>query len=793
MAKIVRKKAIPLIALRGLVVFPYMHLSFDVARPKSVAAVEEAMKTDRMIFLVAQKNEFLEEVTEADLYSMGTVAKIKQKMDLGDGSVRIHIEGISRAYIGSFYASGKFFEATSRSAKTIDDIDPVEYEAVVRTIKAAMGRYRMVLSQGPLQADMFYSLLSEEECENVIDTVGGSFLMRVKDKQELLETLSLSERMHLLVELLSTEFQVMEAEASIMEKVSAQMEENNRDYFLREQAKAIREELGEGEDYDKYSEKIAKATLSPEAREAALDEVRKLEKAQPLSPESAVSKAYLDLILSMPWEKYSEEIYDLPLAQQILDDNHYGLEKVKERIIEQLALSKLTGNTLGTVLCLVGPPGVGKTSIVKSLSDACGRNFVRISLGGIRDEAEIRGHRKTYVGAMAGRIVNAIKQAGTMNPLILLDEIDKVGSDGRGDPSAALLEVLDTEQNHAFRDNYLEVPLDLSKVMFVTTANTLDTVPRPLLDRMEVIELSSYTHEEKEKIALEHLIPREYSNLGLKKIAFKIKDDVISEIIDGYTAEAGVRNLEREIKKLFRKGATEIVSGKKSVTITKASLSKYLGTRKYIDADLPKEPTVGVVTGLAWTSIGGDTLEIEVSVMEGSGKIELTGSLGDVMKESAKIAVSFVRSLSSELNIPADFYKKCDIHIHVPEGATPKDGPSAGIALASALASALTGRAVRRDIAMTGELSLRGRVLAIGGLKEKSLAAYCKGIKTVIIPQDNMKDYDELAQCVKENVRFIPVSSCEKVLEIMLQGEPHAQRTQAPVIKGERRAKHEYS
>lgn len=795
MARIIRKKPIPLIAVRGLVVFPYMHLSFDVARPKSIAAVEKAMEDDRIIFLVSQRSEFMDEVTEADLYTMGTVAKIKQKMDLGDGGVRIHIEGISRAFITKFSGSGRYFEAVPAPAKTDANVDPIEYEAVSRAIKTMLGKFQLFGGQGitGMPSDVFYAMISEGSPENVIDTVAGSFLMRVEDKQEILETLNLENRMNRLVTILGDELQIIDAENSIMEKVNSQMEQNNRDYFLREQAKAIREELGEGEDYDKYMAKIEQSNLEGEALQAALEEVHKLEKAAPLSPESAVSKAYLDLLLAMPWGKYSEEILDLDFARELLDSEHYGMEKVKELMIEQLAVSKLSEHRLGTILCLVGPPGVGKTSIAHSLADCCGRKFVRMSLGGVRDEAEIRGHRKTYVGAMAGRLVNAIKQAQTMNPLILLDEIDKIGSDGRGDPSAALLEVLDSEQNCSFRDNYLEVPLDLSKVMFVTTANTLDTIPRPLLDRMEVIELSSYTREEKIEIAKKYLIPKQIARNGLKKSNFKISSDALGQIIDGYTAEAGVRNLERTIGQLCRKAAVEIVGGKKTVTVSPASLQRFLGARKYLDTQIEKSPTVGAVTGLAWTSIGGDTLEIEVGIMEGSGKIELTGSLGDVMKESARIAVSYVRSISSELKIPADFYKKCDIHVHVPEGATPKDGPSAGIALATALASALTGRAVRRDLAMTGELSLRGKVLAIGGLKEKSLAAYRQGIKTVIIPKDNMKDYDELAPSVKENVRFIPVSDCRKVLETALEAVSEVQCKESSIIKNERRPKHEYS
>lgn len=794
MARIIRKKPIPLIAVRGLVVFPYMNLSFDVARPKSVAAVEKALEGDRTIFLVAQKNDFLEEVTEADLYKVGTIARIRQKIDLGDGGVRIHIEGLSRAKMSDFYGSGAYLEAAAVPIKSIPDLDDISFEAASRRLKTLLADFKMFgsISGENMPPEVFYSIISNTNPEILMDTVAGSFLIRVEDKQELLEILSLSARMERLLELVGIELKVMEVEASIMEKVNEQMEQNNRDYFLREQAKAIREELGESEESDIYLEKIEKAGLSGLALQAAKDEVARLEKTAPFSPESAVSKGYLDLLLELPWNKYSEEITDIDFARSILERDHYGLEKVKERILEQLAVAKLSKNSQGTILCLVGPPGVGKTSIARSLAEACGRSFARMSLGGVRDEAEIRGHRKTYVGAMPGRLVNALKQAKTMNPLILLDEIDKVGFDGRGDPAAALLEVLDSEQNSSFRDNYLEIPIDLSRVLFVTTANTLDTVPRPLLDRMEVIEISSYTREEKLEIAVRHLVPKQMKLHGLKKSSFKIKEDALKEIIAGYTAEAGVRGLEREIKRLCRKAAMEIVGGRKSVTISPASLVKYLGPKKYIEPKDEKLSTVGAATGLAWTSIGGDTLEIEVNVMEGTGKIELTGSLGDVMKESARTAVSFIRSISPELKIPSDFYKKCDIHVHVPEGATPKDGPSAGITIATALASALTGKPVRRDIAMTGEITLRGRVLAIGGLKEKTLAALSRGIKTVIIPKDNMKDYDELAPSVKENVRFIPVTDCRSVLGVALESFAEIKQ-QTPAVTAERRAKHEYS
>lgn len=796
MARTARRKTIPLIAVRGLVVFPYMDLSFDVARPKSVAAVEQALSGDRTIFLVSQCDENDEEVTEKSLYKMGTVARIKQKIDLSDGGVRIHIEGISRAKMVEFFGSGQYLEATADMCRSEDDVNEIEFEAAVRRLKVLVGGFRAFANPGEagLPPANFFNSIFQAAPEIMTDTLASSILFRVEDKQELLEILSITERIYRLIELISTELKVLEAEAVILDRVNEQMEQNNRDYFLREQMRAIREELGEGEDFDKYFDRINKADLPENVKETALEETARLERMPPTSPESTVSRAYLDLILELPWKTCTEENVDLECAREILDRDHFGLEKVKERILEQLAVAKLTGKVQGSILCLVGPPGVGKTSIAKSLAEASGRNFARMSLGGVRDEAEIRGHRRTYVGAMPGRLVNALKQAKSMNPLILLDEIDKIGSDGRGDPSSALLEVLDSEQNTSFRDNYLEIPLDLSRVLFVTTANSLDSVPRPLLDRMEVIELSSYTSEEKLEIAGQYLLPKQMERHGLKKSMLRVRDGVLEAIIRGYTSEAGVRNLEREIKKLCRKAAVEIAYGKKTVTVSEGMLQKYLGVRKYMDSTLKDDGIAGVATGLAWTSVGGDTLEIEVNVMDGTGKLELTGSLGDVMKESAKAALSFIRSISNELKIGSDFYKKKDIHIHVPEGATPKDGPSAGITIATAVASALTGRPVRRDIAMTGEVTLRGRVLAIGGLKEKSLAAYRMGIKTVIIPEENRKDFDELAPSVKENITFIPVKDCREVLNTALTPIAEIETVAAVAKPPKRRTAHrEYS
>ncbi len=791
-----RKKTIPLIAARGLVVFPYMNLSFDVARPMSVKAVEQALNGDRTIFLVSQIDEFKDEITRENLYSMGTVAKIKQKIDLGDGGIRIHIDGVCRAELGELYSREDYCEASAMPRRSIYDINETELEAAVRRLKILTDGFRAFgsFNEANFPPESFFASIFGSEPEIMIDTLASTLLMRVEDKQEILEILSVNDRMYRLIELIASELKVMEAEAEILDRVNEQMEQNNRDYFLREQAKAIRDELGEGDDADRYFDKIAAADLPDNVREIALNEAERLGKMQTVSPEGAVARDYLDLLLELPWKVRTEETTDLSLAREILNRDHFGLDKVKERILEQLAVAKLTGSVQGSILCLVGPPGVGKTSIAKSLAEATGRSFARMSLGGIRDEAEIRGHRRTYVGAMPGRLVNAIKQAKSMNPLILLDEIDKVGSDGRGDPYAALLEVLDGEQNCSFRDNYLEIPLDLSSVLFVTTANTLDTVPRPLLDRMEVIELSSYTVQEKTEIANRYLVPKQLKLHGLKKGSLKIKEGTIEAIINGYTSEAGVRGLEREIRTVCRKAATEIAEGRKSVSVNENTLHKYLGTRKFLDPKPRSEELIGVATGLAWTEVGGDTLDIEVNVMDGSGKLELTGSLGDVMKESAKAALSFIRSISAELKLGGDFYKTKDIHIHVPEGATPKDGPSAGITIAAALASALTGRPVRADVAMTGEITLRGRVLPIGGLREKSLAAYRLGIKNIIIPDENKKDLDDLAEPVKEEVTFFPVKDCREVLKIALLPLAEVKLSHPIAIPSERRnQRHEYS
>ncbi len=796
MAKIAKKKHMPLIAVRGLVVFPYMNLSFDVARPKSIAAVEQAEEGDRLIFLVSQRDEITEEVSENDLYTVGTVAKIRQKIDMGDAGIRIHIEGICRARMEGFINEEAFLSATAVTEPSLDDLTPIMYEAGVRRLKILVDGFRLMSEHenSNVPPEAFFNLVFQMEPDAMLDSLAGSVLIRIEDKQEILELTSLSERMQRLIELISTELKILETEAVILGKVNEQMEQNNRDYFLREQVRAIREELGESDesDADDYMQKVKDAHLPDYVEEAAMAEIRRMDKSSPSSPENSVSRSYLDLLLELPWNTVTEEETDLEKARQILERDHYGLEKVKERIIEQLAVLKLTGRVQGTILCLVGPPGVGKTSIAHSIAEATGRKFARMSLGGVRDEAEIRGHRRTYVSAMPGRLVNAIKQAGSMNPLILLDEIDKISNDGRGDPASALLEALDGEQNSTFRDNYLEIPMDLSKVLFVTTANSLDPVPRPLLDRMEIIELSSYTREEKHKIAVQHLIPKQTALHGLKKSSFRIKDDALDLIISGYTCEAGVRGLERELKALCRKAAAEIVKGKKSVSITKNSLTKYLGVQKFTDMTKRDIPVVGVATGLAWTSVGGDTLEIEVNVMDGTGKLELTGSLGDVMKESARAALSFVRSIAGELKLNGDFYKTKDIHVHVPEGATPKDGPSAGITIATAIASALSGAPVRNDIAMTGEVTLRGRVLAIGGLKEKSLAAYRLGIRTIIIPEANKKDLEELAPVVRQNVEFIPVKDCRQVLKTALVPVTKLE-SPPPMISERRPAIHEYS
>lgn len=764
-------KRLPLIPLRGLVVFPYMVLHFDVGRPKSIKALEKAMVEDQLVFLTLQMDQQIEEPDFEDLGKIGTIAKVKQIVKSEEHVVRVLVEGISRASLEHIeetegYMAADIHEFLPSGAR----MDEVEYQALVRNL-ARVFEQNFELS-GKFQPETVASILAIRDPGQMVDVMAANIMLQPEDKQAVLESVDVQERMECLLVILNKELEIAQLDSKIRSKVKEQIEKNQKEYYLREQLKVIEEELGDGNqpEIKEYEAKISALELTQQAREKLTQEVQRLKKMPAMTPESGVIKNYLDLVLALPWQEKTEENLDLAQAQTVLEADHYGLEEVKERILEHLAVKALSGKGKGSILCLVGPPGVGKTSIAKSIARAVGRKYVRVSLGGVRDEAEIRGHRKTYIGAMPGRIISAVKQAGTKNPLILLDEIDKMSNDFRGDPAAAMLEVLDAEQNYQFKDHYVELPFDLSDVMFLMTANTLETVPRPLLDRMEVIELTSYTEAEKLQIALRYLLPKSMEACGMKKSELKIEASAVAEIIEYYTREAGVRELERTIQSLCRKSAKMLLEGKqKSVKVSGRNLEKLLGKHKYEREVQEADGVAGVACGLAWTAVGGDTLSIEANVMDGSGKVELTGQLGDVMKESALAAISYIRSRAEELQIDSAFYKTKDIHIHVPEGATPKDGPSAGITIASALISALQNRPLKSGVAMTGEVTIRGRVLPIGGLKEKSMAAYQAGKKMVVIPKGNMKDLPELPEVVKQNVKFIPVETMDDVVAGVFQ------------------------
>ncbi len=766
------KETLPLIPVRGLVVFPQMVLHFDVARPKSITALENAMASNQLVFLSTQKDVTIEVPDKDDIYEIGVVAKIKQLLKLPGDSVRVLVEGLYRAKIKNIVFDEPYFLADVVEKKTkTASLSSEEFDAMERRIRELLEDY---LDLSPkIAPETIMSIIDSGEPVSLADSLSANLLIKTSDKQIILETLDVKDRLIELIKILEREIKVLEIEDTILNRVHSQMDKNNREYFLREQVKAIREELGESEDShlecEEYRRKVALLNLGEQALEKVEKELKHLEKMPSSSSEATVIRSWLDLLVSLPWNKKTEESFDISRAREILSREHFGLEKVKERIIEYLAVRSISKEMKGSILCLVGPPGVGKTSIVRSIAEAVGRKYVRMSLGGIRDEAEIRGHRRTYIGSMPGRIISAINTAGSKNALILLDEIDKMKSDAHGDPASAMLEVLDSEQNFAFRDHYLELPFDLSEIMFVTTANSYEDIPAPLLDRMELIELSGYTEDEKREIAQNYLIKKQLKKHGLKPSNLKISPDAIDSVISNYTREAGVRNLEREIATICRKGATVIVEGeKKSVSVTALNLSKFLGAKKFEYEHNQSIPQTGVVTGLAWTSVGGDTLSVEVNIMDGSGKLELTGNLGDVMKESCKTAFSYVRSRADKFSIESDFYKKYDIHIHVPEGATPKDGPSAGVTIATALVSALSKRAVRPDTAMTGEITLRGRVLKIGGLKEKVLAAHRIGIKTVFIPLENKQDILELPLKIQSSINFVCVSSCDEIINSIL-------------------------
>ena len=762
---------LPAISLRGLVIFPSMVLHFDVGRERSVAALKAAAAGDGKIFLVAQKDAGDTEPTAENIYNIGVVAEIRQLLTTPDGSTRVLVEGLFRAKTIRPVPCRDYLKYEVKQLRTRGAaISPNTETAAKRALKETFDLYASISPKMP--RDLYESIMSEEDCSRLFDKVVFNIMLSVEDKQKLLETNGTLQRIRMLIAMLHDEIEVIQAEIEIGEQVREQVDKNQREYYLREQLKAISRQLGDSdspaEEFDEYVDKITALGLPKDSEEKLIGEAERLSKLSGSSQEAAVLRTYLDTVLSVPFNKKTKDKTDINAAAKQLDKDHYGLEKVKERILETLAVRTLAPDVKGQIICLYGPPGVGKTSIGKSIAKALGRKYARISLGGVRDEAEIRGHRKTYVGAMPGRIIEALRQAKTINPVILLDEIDKMGSDYKGDPSSAMLEVLDAEQNIAFVDHYIEVPVDLSDVLFITTANSLDTIPAPLLDRMEIIELSSYTREEKFNIAKKHLVPKQLKKHGESAKTLRITDGALYDIIDCYTREAGVRKLERKIADVCRKAAKSLVSGEQKVVVSENNLKDFLGVKKYQPEKLAARDEVGLVNGLAWTSVGGTMLPLEVLVLDGTGKTEFTGSLGDVMKESAKIAVSLTRSLADKYGIDKEFYKNKDIHVNAPEGAVPKDGPSAGVTLTTALVSALSGTPVRRDVAMTGEITLRGKVLPIGGLKEKTMAAYRAGITTVCIPKDNVPDIEEIDEKVKENIKFVPAEDISTVLDTAL-------------------------
>ena len=763
---------LPVIPLRGLVAFPGTPINFELQREISINAANAALDGDMYVLLVSQKDIAVDEPTAADLYKTGCISKIRHTLKTPEGTVRVIAEGVCRGIVTSLFESGGYFTAEVMSKMMTSDHTPsdVRAEALMREATSALSTILNYLPS--VSSDMTAAARSVKNPGQMADFIAAGALVRYQDKQEVLECIDPMKRLELVTVLLENETKLLKTEMQIHKKVKEQMDENQRDYYLREQMKVIQSELGidSSDDVAEYYEKIESAVMPEEVKKKLLKEVSRLAKTPFGSPEATVSRNYLDVCLDIPWGKTTSDRLNIAAAKKILDADHAGLTDIKDRIIEYLAVKKLNPELKNQILCFVGPPGVGKTSLGISIARAMKRKYVRISLGGVRDESDIRGHRKTYIGSMPGRIINAIIDAGVMNPLIQLDEVDKLGSDIHGDPSSALLEVLDSEQNKAFRDHFVEIPVDLSDCIFIATANTLETVPAPLIDRMEIIELHTYTPTEKMDIAKRFLVPKQLKRHGLTGRTCRIKDDAISELIDGYTRESGVRNLEREISSICRKAARRIASEEaKTVTVDREEVGRMLGGRRFVDDDMYKTDPVGVVNGLAYTEVGGDVLKIETAVMEGTGKLELTGTLGDVMKESAKIAVSYIRAHSGELCVDANFYKTRDIHIHVPEGAVPKDGPSAGVTIVSSLVSTLTGRRVRCDTAMTGEITLTGRVLPIGGLREKATAAYNAGIKRIIIPKQNVKDLEKLDPEVRGGVTFIPCVKIDEVLESVLR------------------------
>ncbi|MFF3101626.1 endopeptidase La [Viridibacillus arvi] len=772
MTEVKRTKDIPLLPLRGLLVYPTMVLHIDVGRERSVAALEHAMLEDNLIFLVTQKEMSIENPTPDDLYTVGTVAYVKQMLKLPNGTIRVLVEGLNRAKVVD-YRDGEEFAVVEienfEDSKTVD----AETEALMRTLLTYFEKYSKASSK--VTTETYDTVADIEEPGRFADMVASYLPLKITGKQEILKIIDVKKRLEILIQRLHDEQEVLNLEKKISSKVKRAMEKAQKEFYLREQMKAIQTELGDREgktgEVSELKKKIQESGMPEAILKVAYKELDRYEKLPAAAAESGVIRSYIDWLVALPWKEKTEDRHDIKMAEKVLNRDHEGLDKVKERILEYLSVRQLKQSLRGPILCLAGPPGVGKTSLAKSIAEALNRKFVRISLGGVRDESEIRGHRRTYVGAMPGRIIQGMKKAGTVNPVFLLDEIDKMSNDFRGDPSAAMLEVLDPEQNNSFSDHYIEETYDLSNVLFVATANDLSTIPGPLLDRMEIITIAGYTEQEKHEISKKHLIPKQLKEHGLSKAQLQIRDDAIIDLIRYYTREAGVRGLERQIATLCRKAAMQIVAGdKKRVVMAAKNLEDILGKHRFHYGQAETENQIGVATGLAYTTVGGDTLQIEVSLTPGKGKLQLTGKLGDVMKESAQTALSYVRSKSEDLNIDPEFFDKHDIHIHVPEGAVPKDGPSAGITMVTAITSAITKRPIRREVGMTGEVTLRGRVLPIGGLKEKTLGAHRAGLTTIILPKDNERDIDDIPDSVREQLSFKIVSNADEVLEIALDG-----------------------
>lgn len=769
MSEVKETKSMPMIPLRGLAIFPYMVLHFDIGREKSISALEKAMMLNQMVFLSSQKEADTDLPTSDDFYTVGTIARIKQMLKLPGDSIRVLVEGVGRGKINKIQFEVPYFQCE------IEEIEEITYEeiptdlvALMRTVTDSFEDYLDVNTK--VLPELISSVIGIEQPTRLADIIISHVDVKIEKKQEILEAFDPKKRLELVNEILNTEIEILKIENQINSKVKSQINKNQREYYLREQMRAIQEELGQEQDIEDeiqgWLKQLKKLKLNAKITEKVEKEINRLNKIQPGSAEGGVIRTYVEWILGLPWNKSSKSNIDIKKAEIILNEDHYGLEKVKERILEYLAVMHLSKSLKGPILCLVGPPGVGKTSVAKSIARAVNREFVRMSLGGVRDEAEIRGHRRTYIGAIPGRVITAIKDAGTNNPVFLFDEIDKIGSDFRGDPASALLEVLDPEQNKDFKDHYLDIPFDLSKVMFVTTANTTDTIPRALLDRMEVINVAGYTEEEKVNIAEKYLIPKKKKEHGLEEENLAIPESAVRDIINYYTRESGVRNLEREIANVCRKIARKVVEKNiKKAKITTGNLETYLGKKKYRYDIIEGVNEVGVTTGLAWTIVGGDTLFIETTIVPGTGQLVLTGQLGEVMQESAKAGISYIRSKSKELGIKEDFYKKNDLHIHIPEGATPKDGPSAGVTMCTAMISTLTNTPVKKEVAMTGEITLRGKVLPVGGIREKVLAAHRAGIKKILLPKDNESSIDEIPENVRKKIKFVLIETIDEALK----------------------------